>query len=538
MFAPLPTPEEMARWDRTSIDGYGLRNEMLMENASREALHVLRTELGRLAGLNALVFAGPGNNGGDAFALARHLHDQGALVHVIHTKPASHYKRASGYHLRLARKVGVPTLYLSYPNPAALSELPFPDLVIDGLLGTGFSGPLRNDMPAWIDLVNELGGGAFVLAVDIPSGLDGLSGRPSPVAVAADATVAFEAVKIGLALPEAAAYVGRVHVRPIGIPRRVLEETPPSFCRIEPEIIDCLPAPSATMHKGQAGHVLIIGGAEGLTGAPLLAALGALRGGAGLVTIACPAGLAAEIKAGVPEVMTLSLAHGRDWKSDMAGILGREMHRFDALVLGPGLGRAPETAAFVDALLSQERPPAVLDADCLYWLSKHPQLMNTLRSTDILTPHPGEMQRLLLAEEKTPSKAATTEALERLRTAAAFVAHRPFTLILKGAYSVAACAGRPAALSPFAAPALATGGAGDVLAGLVGSLLGRGLSALPAACLGLYWHGYAGVLLGRTYPNRGNLAGEIAHILPHALEELYNAQRKRHHDPESRHSHP
>jgi hydroxyethylthiazole kinase-like uncharacterized protein yjeF len=245
MFSDLPTPHEMAAWDRCAIDDYGVRNEMLMENASREALHVLIGEYGEFAGARVLVLAGPGNNGGDAFALARHLYDQHASVLVLHSKSQAQYKGASGYHLRLARAVGVETRFAKKPDAASLfsslGEFASPDILIDGLLGTGFRGALRPDMLAWIECANTLGQTAVVLALDIPSGLDGLSGLPCPTAVRADATVAFEAAKLGLILPGAAEFVGRLHVRPIGLPRCVRDASPPRFQLIEPKILTALP---------------------------------------------------------------------------------------------------------------------------------------------------------------------------------------------------------------------------------------------------------------------------------------------------------
>jgi NAD(P)H-hydrate epimerase len=536
-FSALPTPREMAAWDRCAIDEYGARNEMLMENASREALRVLSEEFGDLPGARALLLAGPGNNGGDAFALARHLYDQGVETLVLHAKPQARYTGAAGYHLRLARRIGVETRFVKKPSSASLGDFSAPEILVDGLLGTGFSGELRPDMRAWIEFANALGQSAFVLALDIPSGLDGLRGVPCPVAVRADATVAFEAAKLGLVLPTAHAFVGELRTRPIGLPRRVREERQARFRLIEPGIVTALPPLSSTAHKGAAGHILIVGGSEGLTGAPQLAALGALRAGAGLVTVACPAGLATEIKGAHPEIMTLPLGQGRRWRPEMAPTLASALDRFDALVLGPGLGRAEETDAVVQAVLLAKRPPSVLDADCLYWMSRGPELLESLNATDILTPHPGEMTRLLAGTGDAHGKFVVTDPYARLETAERFTTNRSSVLILKGAYSVIAQAGAPTSLAPFATPSLAVGGSGDVLAGLTGALLGRGLSPLLAACLGVYWHGCAGELLDRAYPNRGNLAREIAHLLPQALaygqEELLHANRQRAHDPES-----
>ncbi len=523
MFAPLPTPEEMAFWDRQSIEVHGLRNEMLMENASREALAVLREHCAPLSGKRVLLFAGKGNNGGDAIALGRHLHDQGAEVLVLLAGAARNHTGASGYHLRLARRVGTPC---RTTTPAGLDSLlreyGLPHIVVDGLFGTGFTGTPRPPYDLWIKQINALGLQAFVLALDIPSGLDGLSGKAASEAVRAHATVTFEAAKIGLMLPGAAAYVGRLHVRAIGIPRRVREEYPPACQLLTPDVVRLLPRPFAGMHKGDGGRVCIVGGSPGLTGAPALAALGALRSGAGLVTVACPAPLAQEVKHGRSEIMTLPLPTG-EWIPGALAPLMDLLQRCDALVLGPGMGHDPGAVDCVEALLECKRPPTVLDADALNCLAARPRLLELLTETDVLTPHPGEMTRLLAADGFPEASVPRVQA-DRPGVARAFAARHQGVLVLKGAGSI--IAGRDGqgrlftALSPLDAPCLAVGGSGDVLSGVTGNLLSRGLPALHAACLGVYWHGFSGRWLENSFPLRGNLASEIADALPSALAEL------------------
>ncbi len=572
--APLPTPEEMNSWDRASA-ALGLRTELLMENASREALAVLREVFGDnagdaapavpydqaghngldgLSGLRVLLLAGPGNNGGDAIALARHLHDAGALVLLLLARPARSYTGASGFHLRLAKRTGTPMASLA---GADFSSLPLPDVVVDGLLGTGLKGDVRPEYAAWIQAINRLGEQAFVLALDIPSGLNGLTGQPSKaeqtgqkgqaitaggadpagttgatgqpdtITVRADATVTFEAAKLGLALPQADAFVGELLVRPIGIPRVVRDTNPASHFLLLDGLRALLPGLRPDMHKGTAGRVLILGGSQGLTGAPLLAALGALRAGAGLVTVACPKGLEPTLKAGHPDIMTLPLGHGETWSAAMAE--GLPLQNYDALVIGPGIGRGPDTQAFLDSLWAHvckgvaNAPsgcdlPIVWDADALFWLAARPQILASLGQNAVLTPHPGEMARLL-------GKSIPEVEADRFAAAHALALGSGAAVVLKGAGTVVCCGDAPESfLSPFAVPALAVGGSGDVLSGLTGSLLARSISPLHAACLGVYWHGLAGRLLSANYPNRGNLASEIAGALPRALTEWLNAE--------------
>jgi NAD(P)H-hydrate epimerase len=573
LLSPLPTPAEMNAWDKAASD-MGLSTELLMENASREALHTLEDTLGDLRGQTVLCLAGPGNNGGDAIALARHLHDARAEVTLLLVRPAWAYTGAPGFHLRLARRTGVNIRQLGVRKPALVFEpnedsggepgessgpaciplevfladlesAPSPDIVVDGLLGTGLKGDPSSEYAALIEAVNRLGESSFVLALDIPSGLSGLTGRPSSHTIRADLTVTFEAAKLGLRLPAALPHVGELEVRAIGIPRTVQEELPPTHRLLAPGLSLLLPEMDPAMHKGVAGRLLVIGGSPGLTGAPLLAAMGALRAGVGLVTVACPGGLEPTLKAGYPDVMTMPLGDGREWTAAMAREIVLRLLQFDALVIGPGIGRGADTAEFLSELanaLQAGRPaeevadgqlapglvadspegdplPCVWDADALFWLASNPgRLASTSRS--IITPHSGEAARLL---------GRSVDEIEADRPGAArkLADSLGVTAILKGPASLV-CAGKDASktlfVSPFITPNLAVGGSGDVLAGVLGSLLVRDLSPLLAACLGVYWHGLAGRLVSGDFPYRGNLASDIAQTLPRALTEWLDAK--------------
>lgn len=514
-FSPLLTPAEMNVWDKAAAH-MGLTTVMLMENASREALHALRARQPELRGKTVLCFAGPGNNGGDAIALARHLHDAGAETTILLTRPASAHTGAPGFHLRLAKRAGVAIRQLT---KADIERQPLweaaPDIVVDGLLGTGLAGEPRPDFVGFIEAVNRLGERAFVLSLDIPSGMSGLTGEPASATVVADMTTTFEAAKLGLAMPQASPYVGELVVREIGIPRVVREQHPPSHGLLTPELALLLPMLDPSMHKGSAGKLLVLGGSPGLTGAPLLAAMGALRAGAGLVTVACPRGLEPTIKAGNPDVMTMPLCEGEAWTAEMAATLRERLPQFDALVLGPGLGRDPGAGVFISAL-GTDLPPCVWDADALYWLADSPrQLTNA-----VITPHPGEAARLmgLSIQEIGEDRLGVVRELSR-RTGATAVLKGPGSLICHAEGDTA-----PVMVSPFAEPNLAVGGSGDVLSGVIGSLMARSLSPLLAACLGVYWHGLAGRLVSGEFPYRGNLASEIVQALPRALTEWLDAE--------------
>lgn len=508
MYRPLPAPEEMSRWDEASHKEIGLLPELLMENASREAMHVLLQEHGPVRGKAAVILAGPGNNGGDAFALARHLADHGAKVRVFHVRPLDGYLGAAAYHLEILQRLKLPLAPLT---ESSLDLATPPDILVDGLLGTGFQGGLRPEYASWVQTINSLAPSCFVLSLDIPSGLDGLTGRPCPVAVQATVTVSFEEAKVGLALPEAAPFIGRLHVRSIGIPAVVKDASPAGQFLLEETILKLVPAPDVRMHKGKAGHVLVVGGSPGLTGAPLLSALGALRAGSGLATVACPRDLAPGITSGWPEVMTLPLGADAKWSKACAQELAAHASRFDALVVGPGLGRSPGASVFVQTLLGFDLPPMVADADLLFHLGQDPTLMPMLPKNTVLTPHPGEMARL--------SGLGIDHIQEhRLETARNHAMQWNAVLVLKGAGTVIASPQGPVYIAPIATAALAVAGSGDVLSGMVAALLARGLSPLEAANAGVYWHGRAGQMIENLFPLRGNLAREIADMLPQALE--------------------
>ncbi len=507
-FDPLPTPAEIAAWDAASVAECGMSFLSLMENASREAMHALVGEIGPVRDKTVWLLAGPGNNGGDAVALARHLDNLGARVTLALARPRGRYRGVAGVNVRLAARLGLPMVPLARLDWDTAAP---PDVIVDGLLGTGFSGALRPDMLAAVEAANRLSRYSYVFSLDIPSGLSGQTGRPAPTAIMARATIAFEAAKTGLVAPEAAPYVGKLLVREIGIPRTVRTAHPCRAYRIAPGIAQALPEVSPTLHKGSAGRVTVVGGSRGLTGAPLLAALGALRAGSGLVSVACPGAVEVSLKAGFPDVMTMPIGTGGHFTTADAEATRAFCAGSRAVALGPGLGRHPDTAGFLAALLPLPCR-LVLDADALYFLAGAPDLARAPGGECIITPHPGEAARLLGCD------IPTVEA-DRLESARALAARYGCVAVLKGPATVVAAPDGTAAVSPVVAPNLAVGGSGDVLSGVTASLLARDLPLLLAASLAVYWHGRSGERLAATHPARGNLASEIADALPRALME-------------------
>lgn len=505
---PLPVPERARLWDAATIKDFGLPGEVLMESAARNALAVLKKNFNNLRDKRIWFFVGTGNNGGDATAMARMLKGQVADIQLIFAKPKERPPQDAGLQLDLAEKVG-----LSAVSADSLASAEPPDIIVDGLLGTGFAGNLRDPFDNLVKMINKIGRHAYVLSLDIPSGLDAVTGKPCPEAVRANATVSFDSAKPGLVLPEAKEFVGRLKVREINIPDFVKEKYPADIFLLSPNIRDLMPPLDPCLHKGKAGRVLIVAGSRGLAGAANLCALGALRAGGGLVTVACPGAIETNVRGGYPDIMTLPIGKSDTWEAGMAESIEHELGRFDSLVLGPGLGRHPGTGAFVREVLSFNIPMLV-DADALFWLAQEKNLAGRLGDNHIITPHPGEMLRLLgedCPEVKKGRFAQVRELASRFECVA----------ILKGAATLIV-SNKPEEITlvnPHISPCLAVGGSGDILAGIVGTLVSRHIPALHAAALGVYWHGLCGRLLAKEYPHRGNLPSEIAHHLPTTLNQ-------------------
>lgn len=532
---PLPTAAEMRGWDSHCIK-LGIPEAVLMEQAAQVALSVLQESVGNLRGIHVCLLMGSGNNGGDAACLARRLLGLGALPLVLHTRPLRAYTGVTGYALRAARACGVPFLSLGAQPAKVFATLGIhpqwqdwghAPVLVDGLLGTGFSGSLRPPLLALIESVNmwakQRRGHSFVLALDIPSGLDANTGSASPLAIQADCTVTFQAAKVGMLLPAAQQYMGKLRVMDIGIPPCAQAAYPASFRLLDTSCASLLPPTPLDSYKNSFGHVVIIGGGPGLEGAAHLAARAALRAGVGLVTVVSPAdpvARCATIKGAVPDIMTLPLTGHNDWPEKLPAPLLELIGRASSLVIGPGMGRSPAAAACIKAVLGlAQRPPAIMDADALHQLP-----LNLLGPNDIATPHAGEAAALCSPTGELSSQDIQADRVASIRQLCRLA---PAVWVLKGAGTLigqySATKNTPLLLSPYAVPALAVGGTGDVLSGCIAALVSRlrgggrdskahlgAQVALAAAAMGVVLHAQAGMQVAQHYPCRGNLASEVA----------------------------
>jgi NAD(P)H-hydrate epimerase len=494
------TAEQMRAVDRRTIER-GIPGLVLMENAGQRVAEFIEEQFAPLDRHHAVIFCGKGNNGGDGLVIARQLHVRGklrALDVVLLAAPeeltgdaAANYRMFEACGGRVSREV----------TPAMRAAT----IVVDALLGTGLKGPASGAMVQAIRQINTEFGSARVVAVDIPSGLASDSGRTLGESVRAAFTVTFTAPKAGMVLAPNCDQVGELRVCPIGSPPELFENDPEIWLSlIQPRQFAAVLAPRAKgANKGSFGHVLVLGGSSGKTGAPAMAAMAALRAGAGLVTVASGAENLAVIAGHAPEIMTAPL---------VADTLGEIAAGKNVLAVGPGLGTRAESVAMVRNAFAEFAQPMVVDADGLNALAgaKWPGAAGTLR---VLTPHPGEMSRLC-------GKTVAEVQDDRVSIARAFAAEKQVCLVLKGQRTLIAFPDGRVWINPTGSPAMATGGTGDILTGLIAGLLAQFPNeAAQAIAAAVYLHGLAGELGAAQLGEKSLIATDLLRYLPAALEE-------------------
>lgn len=516
----LLTAAGMREADRRTIEEFGLPGRVLMECAGRGVVEALVRRYGDVMPGPVAVLCGKGNNGGDGLVAARHLLERGWQVDtlVLAAPESLRGDVAANYEL-LLRAGGVPR---HLPDEAVvattLTALRRPRLIVDALLGTGLDAAPAPHLAAAIGWIRDAA--VPVVAVDLPSGLDSDSGRPPGAVVRAELTVTFAAAKLGQVLNPGVDACGELVVVDIGIPGRILAEEACGVLLDAAEVAALLPARPATGHKGTFGHLLLLAGSEGKSGAAALAAGGALRVGSGLVTVAAPRSAQQILAVKLTEAMTAPLAE------DTAGLTPTALTQCralcggkSALVVGPGLGEGVGTRAVVRELLATLPLPLVLDADGLNTLAGDTSpLKRRPCGTTILTPHPGEMARLTgltVAQVQT----------ERVAVARAFAERHGVVVVLKGARTVVAAPDGGFCINPTGHVGMGSGGTGDVLAGMIGGLLAQGLPPVAAAAAGVWLHGAAGDRLRARFGDAGLLAGDLLPEIPAARYELFDKRR-------------
>ncbi|HVN24858.1 MAG TPA: NAD(P)H-hydrate dehydratase [Syntrophorhabdales bacterium] len=506
------SPERMKRYDDYAINTWGIPSAVLMENAGRTTYRLLRkkylTEKKKLT-----ICCGRGNNGGDGFVIARYALRDGFETSVVLTCEPEDLKGDAALNMELYRKLnGAMTVIRKLAD--IRQKLKEAELLIDAIFGTGLSKEVQGIEKALIEQMNA--SKRPIVAVDIPSGLDAMSGVPLGVAVTADSTYTYGYAKIGQLLYPGAAHVGELTVVDIALPPAAEKDI-----GVDAEVVDgdmlrsFLKSRRPFSHKGSFGHALIISGSTGKTGAAAMASDAALKIGAGLVTLVIPRSLNAIMETKLTEVMTFPVED--NGKGHLAEDAFDQIESFardkDVIVIGPGLSTTEETMTLVRKLYVELDKPFVVDADGITSFQGHERLIRKKEKRAVFTPHPGEIGRLV---GLSPAEVNA----DRLNIGRRFVATHGIDLVLKGARTTIFGADGSLFINPTGNAALAKGGSGDILTGFIGGLLSQGYTSLEASLLGVYLHGYIADTWVATRSDMDLVAVDLLKGVGEALREL------------------
>lgn len=507
---------EMREIDTFTIEKLGIPGIILMENAAINVVKELQKDIGELSDKNVVVFAGKGNNGGDALAVARHLYNLGANVLVILLAPEESIKGDAQINLNIVKNLDIKLVEMkdeSIYEDIALA-LCLADVVVDGLIGTGIKGKVDSLFSSVIKLINTLS--RYVISIDIPSGVNGDTGEICGICIDANKTVTLGLPKPGLYIGEGAKFAGEVVVADIGIPPKVIESKKLSISLIDKKnVSDLIPKRYLDTHKGDYGKVLILAGSIGLTGAAALCSQAVLRSGAGLATVGIPATLNSIMECKLTEVMTLPLTDKGRGCLDSTCIeeIEKVLNRFNVVAVGPGLGRNSEITKIVSWLIEHSPIPLVIDADGINSLSENIDVLKRAKSQIVLTPHLGEMSRITGLSIETISK-------DRLNIVKQYAEKWNCTIVLKDWRTVIATPDGEIMINTTGNPGMATGGTGDVLTGIIASFIGQGLKANEASMAGVYIHGLAGNIASAEKGQVGMIAGDLLESIPYAIKTI------------------
>lgn len=515
----LAINSEMKRLDEIAIKDYEIQSAVLMENAGAlVATEVLKTENIH----NVTVVCGTGNNGGDGFVAARHLHNKGIHIKVFVIGNMKEIAGDALTTLNILRKMEVPIENIKELNNLMRLEkaLKASDLTVDAVFGTGFDRPLELLHTSVFDIINE--NSSFILSVDMPSGVNGDTGAADKSAILAHKTVTFTIPKCGNVLFPGSANNGELVVGDIGIPTRIVQDMKIKRNIItEKSVMAFFPRRKGFSHKGDYGKVNLIAGSTGLTGAAILACKSALRSGIGLLKLYIPESLAMLITHSVPEAITIPLQEVRK------GVIGithfdrilKESESADVIAIGPGCGNTTETGELVRRIIQELEKPVVIDADGLNAIQRKADILLNKKSRIVMTPHPGEMSRLI--------GLSTEEINERpIEVASNYAKKWDVILVLKGARTIVAAPNGDVFVNRTGNSGMATAGSGDVLTGIIAGFIGQGLSPLEASRLGVYVHGRSGDSAADYKGEYGLLAGDIVEGLIYTMKEMAQKYKK------------
>ncbi len=504
--------KQMHEIDAAAINQYGLPELSLMESAGHRVFEATVKILGNVKDKSICVLAGSGNNGGDALVTARFLFNRGAKVKVFLTGTKNHRTGSFGVQMKILREMGIEILQLETDRAWERLQvaLKFTDGIIDGILGTGFFGTIRPPALKLIRLANSVG--KPIISVDIPSGVASDTGAVDDVAINAACTVALGLPKPGHFICPGANYVGKLIIDDIGIPGDLLNDDIHQTL-IEDELAQTfLPARARDVHKGSCGKILVIAGSRGMTGAACLASMAALKAGAGIVTLAVPESLNDLYEVKLTEIMTAPIPE------DKIGVFGGQKalesllklaEKFDAVLIGSGLGRATETLELVRNFVTSIEKPLILDADAIFAFNGNAEILKKCKQIPILTPHLGELAALLSTTVEELRKNLVLNVKQVAQDCRAII-------VAKSECTIVAYPNGEIFISALGNNGMATAGSGDVLAGTIAGLMKQ----TPFAPLaGVYLHGKAGDLAAST-KSYGLIATDILENLPLAIQKL------------------
>lgn len=508
--------EQMREIDRMAIEELGIPGIVLMENAAFKVVEQIKESLGDIAYKSIIIFCGKGNNGGDGFAVARHLFNMGANVLVVLLGEKKDIKKDALTNFSTIEKLGVKIVEVKDDThlEEIAASLYLCDLVVDAILGTGTKGRIDGVISDVIQLINF--SGRHTISVDIPSGINGDTGDVLGECVSADKTVTFALPKLGLYSYPAADYVGKLTVADISIPHSIIQAQNININIVDKEYIKgLLPVRRRDSNKGDYGRNFVIAGSEGMAGAAAMTSLACLRTGSGLVTLGTPRAVSGILAAKLTEVMVLPLEDdGRGVLSEKSTItVIDKANRSDVVVLGPGLSGNESIASITQAVLRESYTPVVVDADGINALSTNINVLKQCKCPVILTPHPGEMSRLTgLPIQKIQA--------DRIEIARSFAQEWNVYLVLKGARTITAFPDGSIYINNTGNPGMATGGTGDVLAGMIASLVGQGVFIGDAAVAGVYLHGLSGDIAASSKGEYSLIATDLINAIPSAIQTI------------------
>jgi len=501
--------------DEISIKDYLIPGIVLMENAALGVMKEIEKEI-KCGGLpkkgNSLIICGTGNNGGDGFAIARHLVSIGWRTKII---ICGDYNKITGdalINLKIIENMGLSINYVNKGDIDLISNKP--DLIIDSILGTGFKGELKPEIQFIAESINS--NNAYVISVDIPTGLNSDTGFIDSVCVKADKTVTLGLPKIGLVINEGPAHCGELSVEGLTIPNEVYDKAGVNkYLTDENFLCEYLLERNKNSHKGTYGKVLAIACSKEMTGAGLLASEAALHSGAGIVELAVPESLINAVSGKVPEIITRGLLESKDGyisSADSDKII-REYGGTSSMLIGPGLGISDEVFNMLVKLIKECDNTIVIDADGLNALARRTSVLNDKVGKIILTPHPGEMARLMDISIDDIQR-------DRIGVAEKFAKEYQVVVVLKGYRTIIATPWGETWINPTGNPGMATAGSGDVLSGIIAALTAQGLEAHIAAICGAFIHGYAGDVASETLGEWGITAKDIIRFTPYAIKNI------------------